>query len=268
MKTLQSIINKPTRQLNLSPSKSLQMNYKQIHFTYDYDQFKFIKGNRNVKQSHVKSLIESMKIEYLKIPIDVNEKMEIIDGQHRYMAIKELQLPLFYIVRHGWGIKEMQMCNMNKIKWSGTDEMDSQCELNNINYIRIKRLMEKYNINIVTARLCMNHKKSVASFMHGQWIATSEDYDRACVIAEFLNAVKSKYGIDTSRYALVAAISKLYDNPNFNLKHFEKKLNIVHNRFYPVLTVDEQIEQIETLYNYRNQNKVNLRINTLTSKKK
>ena len=39
----------------------------------------------------------------LMCPIIVNENYEIIDGQHRYSASKELGLPIRYIVGEGYG---------------------------------------------------------------------------------------------------------------------------------------------------------------------
>ncbi len=72
-----------------------------INCTTDYSTFKFHPLNRPVNETHVKSLIESMKQDYLFTLITVNEKNEICDGQHRYYAIRELNLPLFYVVIPG-----------------------------------------------------------------------------------------------------------------------------------------------------------------------
>ena len=260
MKTLQSIIHKPTRQLNLSPSKPLQMNYNQIHFTYDYDQFKFIKGNRHVDQSHVRNLINSMKIKYLQIPIDVNEKMEIIDGQHRYMAIKELQLPLFYIVRQGYGIKEMQMANATAKKWNGQNTLESQCALGNPYYIKFNQFIKDYKINILTGRILINRQTKASEFMKGDFTFTDEQYINGKIIASFLVRIKNQYKIDTMRMPLANAMSILQGKNDFDLNLFEKKLVYLHNRFFPTVTMREQMQQIEDIYNYRNQNPRNFRI--------
>ena len=52
--------------------------------------FKTQKGNRPINKNHLDRLILSMKKKYLISPILVNEKMEVIDGQHRLQAQKEL----------------------------------------------------------------------------------------------------------------------------------------------------------------------------------
>ena len=45
-----------------------------------------------------------MKKKYLVSPILVNEKMEVIDGQHRLQAQKELNLPTYYIKNKGYDL--------------------------------------------------------------------------------------------------------------------------------------------------------------------
>ena len=262
MKTLQSIIHKPTRQLNLSPSKPLQMNYNQINFTYDYDQFKFIKGNRHVDQNHVRNLINSMKDKYLQIAIDVNEKMEIIDGQHRFMAIKELKLPLYYVVKKGWGIKEMQMANTTAQKWTGRNTLESQCALGNIHYIRFNEIMQRYNTSVIATRICLNHSITVDQYKRGFFTMTDLQYQKGERLIQFLVGIKKQYKIDTTRLPMLTCFVLLMDNPEFDFDVFLSKLTYLHNRLFPTVKKEEQLMQIETIYNYRNRKPLNLRIKT------
>ena len=55
----------------------------QVLQTNDYDIFQHIDGNRNVNKLHLKRLKESIHEEYIPVPIVVNSKYQIIDGQHR-----------------------------------------------------------------------------------------------------------------------------------------------------------------------------------------
>lgn len=70
----------------------------QVHTTTDYFLFKTIEGNRNKNLMHINRLKKSMADNYLFTVIVVNENYEIIDGQHRFDVIKELKLPLHYIM--------------------------------------------------------------------------------------------------------------------------------------------------------------------------
>ena len=65
----------------------------EIRKTNNYPMFKNMIGNREIKDKNYKKLIRSMSEKQLIIPILVNEKLEIIDGQHRFNACKTLQLP-------------------------------------------------------------------------------------------------------------------------------------------------------------------------------
>lgn len=64
-----------------------------VEETTDYGMFNFMKGNRSVNPFNLKRITESMRERCLFSPILVNDNMEIIDGQHRFLAQKDLGLP-------------------------------------------------------------------------------------------------------------------------------------------------------------------------------
>ena len=76
----------------------------QVYKTNNYDIFKLMPNNRNVNLTHVGRLKLSFKEMYLISPIIVNSRMEIIDGQHRLHAAKELNLPIYYIIVDGYAV--------------------------------------------------------------------------------------------------------------------------------------------------------------------
>ena len=68
-----------------------------IHTTNKYDFF-LIDGNREIKSVKIKNLTESIKKYGLINPININLDKNIIDGQHRFLSCKALNIPLRYIV--------------------------------------------------------------------------------------------------------------------------------------------------------------------------
>ena len=82
--------------------------------TMDYSLFSKFNGNRDVNKLHVNRIAKSMSEQFLIKPIDVNEKHEVIDGQHRLEACKETGNPLYYIVQKGWGLQEAHRLNANQ----------------------------------------------------------------------------------------------------------------------------------------------------------
>ena len=75
------------------------MTIPTIHKTNDYEIFKKVACNRDKNPKHlsnIKKLILKDNLLHLH-PILVNEKMEVIDGQHRLEVAKELGLDIYYI---------------------------------------------------------------------------------------------------------------------------------------------------------------------------
>ena len=71
------------------------MSYKVVKSTTKYKIFKKLLANREVTQTRVNNIIDSIqRVGYVTSPIIVNEKMEIIDGQGRLEALQELNLPV------------------------------------------------------------------------------------------------------------------------------------------------------------------------------
>ena len=85
--------------------------FNHVYTTNDYTLFTSIDGNRTKNKLHIKRLKQSIKENYLFTVIIVNENYEIIDGQHRFDVIKELNLPLYYIICEGYGLAEVHILN-------------------------------------------------------------------------------------------------------------------------------------------------------------
>ena len=69
-----------------------------VYETTDYNKFSFVIGNRAVKTKGAKwkALFESIKEHGQLEPALVNERFEVINGQHRLMCCKELGIPFKY----------------------------------------------------------------------------------------------------------------------------------------------------------------------------
>ena len=68
----------------------------EVYSTKDYNKFKFRGDNRIVKDSHVKGLVENMKLRGWEPGsyVVINEKGEVIDGQHRVKAAIQVGIPV------------------------------------------------------------------------------------------------------------------------------------------------------------------------------
>lgn len=123
-----------------------------------YDRFKLLPGNRDMTPGHIKRLMRAIQ-EHPEIleaqPILVNEKMQIIDGQHRFEAAKGLGLPIYYVVVPGIGIEVARSLNVMQRKWEPIDFARSYAASGNENYRIYIKIREQYNLphNIVMSAL-------------------------------------------------------------------------------------------------------------------
>lgn len=120
-----------------------------VEQTVDYDQFVVLKGNRRVNPRHVARLTKKMTKEgnLTEIfPIVVNEKMEVIDGQHRMTALKQLGWPVFYETKKGLTIDTVQALNTGTQNWTWFDYAWSFSQQGNENYTRFLNLWDHFNL--------------------------------------------------------------------------------------------------------------------------
>jgi len=87
-----------------------------IKTTTDYSLLKMNKFNRSVNKSHVNRLIESIKTNGLQVPVIVNRENEIVDGQHRFLALKKLNYKIPYLISPNWNDNEDTVQANNIVK--------------------------------------------------------------------------------------------------------------------------------------------------------
>ena len=155
----------------------------EVFTTTDYNKFKKLLGNREVTPRRISKIMKSIEsVGYITSPIIVNEKMEIIDGQGRFEALKQLEMPIDYIIVKGVGIEACLNMNIYQEKWRVMDYINSYLERGNENYRRIKLLLDTFplfSLNVVTTALNNLGKYNVHDIKNGTLIVTEEDYQRA-----------------------------------------------------------------------------------------
>lgn len=115
-----------------------------VYESYDYDKFKPLLGNRRL--DHVKAIMESINTYGdTKTPIIVNERLEVIDGQHTLEAKKQLGLPIQYVVRPGCGIEACIACNSAAKNWSLENFINCYAEYGRKDYVVLRSLEADYS---------------------------------------------------------------------------------------------------------------------------
>ncbi|MHC4891748.1 MAG: ParB N-terminal domain-containing protein [Planctomycetota bacterium] len=195
---------------------------------------------------------------YLPSPIVVNEDMEIIDGQHRFVAAKSLKKPIYYVVLAGAGLPEVQRLNANQKAWTLGEYASSYAKTGIIDYVKYKRFKHTYGFGHNECLLMLTGKRDAEILRQfKQGALTIKNYDSAVSKADKIVAVKPYYD-GYRRRNLVFALLKLFKNPDYNHTEFLKKLSYQSTRMVKCVDRDDYMRLIEKIYNYRRRDKVRL----------
>jgi hypothetical protein len=248
-----------------------------IFLTTDYSLFRVLGGNRNIIPIHVTRLIESFKDQYLISPITINESFEIIDGQHRFTAARELGLPIYYIICPNYGLKHVQMLNTNAKNWNKQDYLRAYVDLGYPEYVKLAKLRDMFPEFGIASLMSIaadftgisckaykdlksdnNKSGNFASrpFENGKFVVG--DIDKAISIAQKIVDVREFYA-GYNRMTFVRTMVYMLKHPNYDHQKFMDKLRNNPTMLVDCANMTQYKEVIEDIYNFRNKNKVTLR---------
>lgn len=239
-----------------------------VYRTYNYKVFKYLPGNRDVTPGRVSRLKKSyQKIGQIEYPILVNEKFEVIEGQGRLEACKELHLPIVYIQIPGLGIKECQAMNINQSNWSTIDYVKSYAELGIQDYQYFLQLYKAYKplgIRVVLHSVSLEETiqggggKKYDSIKKGTFVCTTEDYEKAMQRLELANQFSTLFdgmlGNSSARLNAVIDCGEI----GLDMRRLYKRLQKDVTGVEEAATTLQAIQAFEQIYNYRLSDKVYL----------
>ena len=225
----------------------------QVLKTNDYSMFKHMVGNRNINKLHLKRLTESMSEKYIEVPIIVNSYNQIIDGQHRFEAARELGKDVYYIKVRNLNLDDVHRLNTNSKNWTAEEYMQGYCELGLEDYIKYRDFKRKYGFGhnetnaILTNRSRMSGSKNT-DFNDGKF--KIKDYDLAVKNAEKIRMV-GEYYEGYKRRSFVYAMLELFENPDYNHVEFLSKLSFQSVKLQDCTDIKGYLILIEDIYNYK-----------------
>jgi hypothetical protein len=137
--------------------------------TDQYKNFTMIKGNRPLNEMKMNRIIKQIEtgndmLQYYPIQVRIMEgKMQILDGQHRFMICKKLKRAVHYIiVTEAKSMSDIANVNSNVEKWKGENFINCYIQEGNENYVILQQFLEKYAISLsVTLLLLKNGNPGV-----------------------------------------------------------------------------------------------------------
>lgn len=223
-----------------------------IYKTEDYSIFKRLEGNRDVLSRRVLKIKKNIETHgYILNPIIVNENNEIIDGQGRFEALKELSMPIYYVIARGASLEDCVALNAGTTGWTTRDYIDSWCEQDNINYIRLNTIIEEYKkLPLQLAIMITTGRASIPqdSIKNGSLVISEEqikeakkDLDLALKAHPYISRIRgtnlfhyyalifaAKTGADKKRLIDVISRSDLF--PAQNVRTALDKLSDLYNK--------------------------------------
>lgn len=246
-----------------------------VYKTTNLEMFQQLKGNRHPNLKHIRRLSESIKANnFLQSPIIVNEKMEVIDGQNRLLAAKQVGTPIYYIVVNDYSLKEVQILNLNQKNWNKEDFIDGYADMGLSPYLKLRNFIRKNNEFNKTSciYMCQNSKTNnlaASKFRsdhtvfnqkqvleEGTWIGG--DFSLAQKWVDKLKMIKQYYK-GYNRAAFVNAMIGMFKNEVFDFDRFLHKLKTYPGMMKNVTNVEDYIDMIEKIYNKGARDQVSLK---------
>jgi len=187
-----------------------------IYKSANHKIFKNQKGNRPVLNKDLKTL--QRKIEEIDLlqyhPILVNEKLEVIDGQHRLKVAKILKLTIYYMIIKEADLETTKHINVVGINWSLKDFMNSYVELGNKHYIELKKYMADSGGHYSTSTAIGMFTGGGRSddFKHGGFEISENDRERATFINDIVQDFKEIDECLITKTHFLRFVNYMYNN--------------------------------------------------------
>lgn len=224
-----------------------------IKSTNDYNRFKIFDGNRKLNHAHIKAMEATLSEKPHLIPLNpilVNDKFEIIDGQHRFEAIKKLGLEIHYIVGDNLGLEDIQALNAASKNWTPTDFAKSYRDLGDKNYdiyLEFKRIY-KFNHDILLNFLSLDKPMTTTVFKRGLFRVTNKD--KSVDLADKLSSLENFYS-GYKRRSFALAFQRMWENPEYDHKQMLEKMEKYGHKLQDYALPNDYLRALEEIYNFR-----------------
>ena len=223
---------------------------EKVYETIDYNMFKNLDGNRIIRDSHVRSLVDAIRKNDMKLPLIVNKKMEILDGQHTLEARKILKKVVQYIIRERLGIKDVRKVNASQHKWLNQDYLMSYYRLGNKEYAMLEYFVREYKLGIMFSVGLLTGKPrdpDRREFMDGKFKVTT--FNRADEYAKRIHKV-SEYLPFWKHDKFMRALVQCFEHPKFSWKLFLDKLENKSIKLQKQASRNDYMLALERFYNH------------------
>ena len=227
-----------------------------IYETQDYSLFKRLSGNRAVTAARAKKIRTSIeKNGYIKSPICCNELFEIIDGQGRFEALRQLDMPVHFYIEPGAGIEQCIAMNKYGTTWNMYDYISSYAESGDAGYIRFKQIYDEYGKQVGGLSTV-----NFAIKCSDMWNDAIKGGRYTCSVQEFKDGKERLEKL----IPFMPYVSKVQGNRNYlkfaiifamgcdgvSIKKLLSKMEVMCSNITPIVNIPHALREISRIYNY------------------
>jgi len=228
--------------------------------TENYDRFGSMTGNREYRAAWSARLVESIRKENMLAMFPIvcvrgdNGMMNVVDGQHRLAAARELGVPIHYVLVDGLDADSVRIINANMSAWKTSDFLHHYCTLGRHDYIKLAEFCERTGIGLMVAAALMSDKPSTSgdltlAFRDGKFRITNAIGARkveAIVAALVASGVKFASGRQS-----VLALSRIVATGAFDFDVFSRGIDRIVSKLRPCASWQQFAEIFSDAYDYR-----------------
>ena len=235
-----------------------------IENTMDYDRFRMVLGNRHVSKRKVDKIVNDVKNGldlFPYCPVIVTESgghFNIVDGQHRFTASKQLDLPIYYVVAGDIQLRDIARMNTNTDKWKYRDFTECYIKLGIKDYQILKEFCHDHKVHLRIALGMLMRGRPVDNnsladvFMDGQF--KCNHYGYAVDLMKLIDRLFGMYTFSRHIY-LIQAVDQLEVKGLWNVDMMEAKIKNHRHMMDKQSSVKTYIYLLEQIYNMKSQNR-------------
>ena len=245
----------------------------QIYATTNYSMFGFIGGNRNLDNSNLNKIKQSINKKHIKTNAvicildesDNTHPLKIVDGQHRFEACQILNVPVSYVIDGELTmaniLNDITLLNTASKEWDVSDFMRSEAQKGNQNYVLYSHIYGMYSTTFDHESLFyilnsdVNRKFPKLSFLlfkSSKLNFDQSDYNYLLTRLNDISQFHQYSEIGGKRY-YQKALNQLLNTRGFNTSQMLTKLQSRQSTIVKCTTVEGSLHQLSNIYNWKSQ---------------
>lgn len=237
----------------------------EIKKSTDYKLFTTITGNRVVNKKKIEKLTEDIQkglnlLPYCPIVVyNEDEKLKIVDGQHRFETAKAIKSPVYYVECEKLSLLQIARLNSRSDKWSNRDFLSCYIKLGIEDYKILEDFMNEFqtiysaSIDLLMYGSVSRKTNSMQEFRDGEFKVIFLDHAKE--VTALTIHLFERYKFRTDR-RLIAAIQELKEKALCDFTILEEKIAAAPMLMDQQGSTKEYIYNIERIYNHNNQKRV------------